>query len=66
MADEVLEAATSERCVRDDWRPDLRAQLTAPGQLPAGFGNKAPPAINLPSWEWFDTLLQEADEHRRR
>ena len=57
MGDFLLEAATLARCVRNDLRPDLRAQLTAPGQLCAGFGITAPQSILFP-WQRFGTLLQ--------
>ena len=63
MAERQLEGATPERCVREDSRPDLRAQLTAPHQLPADSCMTPLRSIHI-TGQRFDTLLWKWLEHR--
>ena len=63
MAEELLEGATPERCVRAEWRSCLRTQLTAPDHSPTDSGLTPLRSILIP-WEQFGTLLQQRLEHR--
>ena len=63
MAEELLEAATPERCLRDDWRRDLGANVSALDHLPLD-SRTTPLCSNLIAWQRFGMLLWQAFEHR--
>ena len=63
MGDFLLEAATSERCEGDEFRPDLRVQLTAPDHSPTDPRNR-PLCSKFMTWQGFCAPLQQRLEHR--
>ena len=63
MGDFLLEAATSERCEGDEFRPDLRVQLTAPDHSPTDPRNRPLRSI-LMTWQGIFAPLQQRLEHR--
>ena len=63
MGDFLLEAATSERCEGDEFRPDLRVQLTAPDHSLTD-SRLTPLGTTVMPQEPFDAPLQQRLEHR--